>query len=80
MREVWRQLNRKGTDAARCTVTRMMADMGLAAAIRGRSVKTMTLDPAGPCPRDRVHRESQALHERRPVHDAGLVHHSGRGA
>jgi len=120
-----------------------MAGMGLAGAVRGRSVKTTRVDPAVPCPEDRVNRKfsaprpnalwlsdftcvstpvqargrlwagfvyvafiidafarrivgwrvsrsmqtqlvldalEQALHERRPLQDAGLVHHSDRGS
>ncbi len=135
VRKVWRQLHREGITVARCTVARLMVDMGLAGAIRGKSVKTTVSNPAAPCPEDRVNREfhaprpnalwlsdftyvatwagfvyvafvidafarrivgwrvsrsmqaqfvldalEQALHERRPVQDAGLVHHSDRGS
>jgi len=134
VRKVWRQLNREGTEVAKCTVARLMADMGLAGAVRGKSVKTTRSDPAVPCPEDRVNRQfhapqpnalwlsdftyvatwagfvyvafvidafarrivgwrvsrsmragfvldalEQALHDRRPVQGAGLVHHSDRG-
>jgi putative transposase len=135
VRKVWRQLNREGMAIARCTVARLMGDMGLAGAVRGKPVKTTISNPAAPCPEDRVNREfnatrpnalwlsdftyiatwagfvyvalvidafarrivgwrvsrsmqaqlvldalEQALHERRPVQDAGLVHHSDRGS
>jgi putative transposase len=135
VRKVWRQLNREGIAIARCTVARLMGDMGLAGAVRGKPVKTTMSNPAVPCPEDRVNREfnaprpnalwlsdftyvatwagfvyvalvidafarrivgwrvsrsmqaqlvldalEQALHERRPVQDAGLVHHSDRGS
>ncbi len=53
-RKVWRQLNREGIEVARCTVERLMAEMGLAGAVRGKPVKTTRPDPAAPCPRDRV--------------------------
>ena len=36
-RKVWRQLNREGIEVARCTVERLMAEMGLAGAVRGPS-------------------------------------------
>ena len=39
-RKVWRQLRREGRDVARCTVERLMRDLGLAGAIRGKPVKT----------------------------------------
>ena len=143
VRKVWRQMNREGIAVARCTVTRLMADMGLAGAVRGKSVKTTVSNPATPCPGDKVNRQfhapapnrlwlsdftpvqaggrlyvatwagfgyvafvidafarrivgwrvsrsreaqfvldvlEQALHERRPAGDDGLVHHSDRGS
>ena len=135
VRTVWRQLNREGIGAARCTVARLMGDMGLAGAVRGKPVKTTRSDPAAPWPEDRVNRQfhaprpnalwlsdftyvatwagfvyvaliidafarrivgwrvsrsmqaqfvldalEQALYDRRPVQDAGLIHHSDRGA
>jgi transposase InsO family protein len=135
VRKVWRQLNREGIGVARCTVARLMADMGLAGAVRGKPVKTTRSDPAVPCPDDRVNRAfsaprpnalwlsdftyvatwagfvyvalvidafarrivgwrvsrsmqaqfvldalEQALHDRRPVQEAGLIHHSDRGS
>jgi putative transposase len=134
-RKVWRQLNRERIPVARCTVERLMRDMGLQGAIRGKPVKTTISDKAAPCPLDHVNRQfhapapnilwlsdftyvstwsgfvyvafvidayarrivgwrvsrtahanfvldalEQALHERRPVHRAGLVHHSDRGS
>src|SRR6516162_1810792 len=36
VRKVWRQLRRGGFSVARCTVARLMRDMGLQAAIRGK--------------------------------------------
>ncbi len=39
VRKVWHQLNREGIDVARCTVARLMADMGLAGAVRGKPVE-----------------------------------------
>jgi putative transposase len=134
-RKVWRQLGREGIPVARCTVERLMADLGLQGAIRGKPVRTTISDNAAPCPLDHVNRQfhapapnllwlsdftyvstwsgfvyvafvidayarrivgwrvsrtahanfvldalEQALHERRPVHRAGLVHHSDRGS
>lgn len=135
VRKVWRQLKRDGFDIARCAVSRLMRDMGLQGAIRGKSVRTTMSDKAAPCPLDHVNRQfkaprpnvlwlsdftyvatstgfvyvafvidayarrivgwrasrtahagfvldalEQALHDRRPVHRGGLVHHSGRGS
>ena len=36
VRKVWRQLKREGFDVARCTVSRLMRDMGLQGVIRGK--------------------------------------------
>jgi transposase InsO family protein len=134
VRKVWRQLNREGIVVARCTVARLMKDMGIAGIVRGKPVKTTVSNPATPCPQDRVNRQfnaprpnalwlsdftyvatwsgfvyaafvidafarrivgwrvsrsmqaefvldalEQALHDRRPVGNNGLVHHSDRG-
>ena len=134
-RKVWRQLVREGLPVARCTVERLMVDLGLQGVIRGKPVRTTISDKAAPCPLDHVNRQfhapapnllwlsdftyvgtwsgfvyvafvidayarrivgwrvsrtahanfvldalEQALHERRPTHRAGLVHHSDRGS
>lgn len=134
-RKVWRQLKREGFDVARCTVSRLMRDMGVQGVIHGKSVKTTiqrqgSAMPAGsrqppvqgPRPNvlwlsdftyvatwtgfvyvafviDAYARRivgwrasrtahagfvldalEQALHDRRPVHRGGLVHHSERGS
>src|SRR6202140_4299683 len=134
-RKVWRQLRREGEDIARCTVERLMRNMGLRGVIRRKPVKTTISDKAAPCPLDHVNRQfrpprpnvlwvsdftyhapwtgfvyvafvidvyarrivgwrasriahasfvldalEQALHDRRPVHRGGLVHHSDRGS
>jgi len=134
-RKVWRQLQREGVDAARCTVERLMRSMGLQGVIRGKPLRTTISDKAAPCPLDHVNRQfnaahpnalwvsdftyvatwtgfvyvafvidayarrivgwrvsrqahasfvldalEQALHERRPAHRGGLVHHSDRGS
>ena len=44
VRKVWRQLKREGFDVARCTVSRLMRDMGLQGVIRGKTVKTSISD------------------------------------
>ncbi|WP_271552871.1 IS3 family transposase, partial [Bradyrhizobium sp. CCBAU 45394] len=135
VRKVWRQLKREGFDVARCTVSRLMREMGLQGVIRGKPVKTTISAKAAPCPLDHVNRQfkaprpnvlwlsdftyvatwtgfvyvafvidayarrivgwrasrtahagfvldalEQALHDRRPVHRGGLVHHSDRGS
>ena len=60
VRKVWRQLNREGIAVARCTVSRLMKDLGLAGVIRGKARKTTVSDPSAPCPEDRVNREFHA--------------------
>ena len=44
VRKVWRQLKREGIDIARCTVERLMRQMGLEGVVRGRKFKTTTPD------------------------------------
>ena len=128
-------MKREGFDIARCTVERLIREMGLKGVIRGRSVKTTLSDKAAPCPLDQVNRQfhaaapnrlwvsdftyvatwagfvyvafvidtfarrivgwrvsrkahagfvldalEQAIHDRRPAHKGGLVHHSDRGS
>ena len=135
VRKVWRQMTREGFWVARCTVERLMREMGLAGVIRGKQVRTTISDKAAPCPLDHVNRQfhalapnrlwlsdftyvstwggfvyvafvidvyaryivgwrvsrtahasfvldalEQALHDRRPIHRGGLVHHSDRGS
>ena len=135
VRKVWRQMMREGFPVARCTVARLMRDMGLAGVIRGKPVRTTISDKAAPCPLDHVNRRfyapapnmlwvsdftyvatwagfvyvafvidtyarrivgwrasrtahasfvldalEQALHDRRPAHRGGLIHHSDRGS
>lgn len=135
VRKVWRQMQREGHDIARCTVERLMRDMGLAGVIRGKPVRTTVSDKAAPCPLDHVNHQfhapapnrlwvsdftyvstwggfvyvafvidvyaryivgwwvsrtahasfvldalEQALHDRKPAHRGGLIHHSDRGS
>lgn len=64
VRKVWRQLRREGTAVARCTVGRLMREMGLRGAIRGRGFKVTTQpDERLDRPRDLVDRDFSA---RRP--------------
>jgi transposase InsO family protein len=60
VRKVWRQLEREGVSVARCTVARLMRQMGLHGVVRGKPVKTTISDRATPCPADRVNRQFQA--------------------
>jgi putative transposase len=135
VRKVWRQLLREGFGVARCTVARLMRQMGLAGVVRGKPIRTTFSDKATPCPLDHVHRQfhapapnqlwlsdftyvatwtgfvyvafvidayarrivgwrvsrtaqasfvldalEQALHERKPMRNGKLIHHSDRGS
>ena len=56
-RKVWRQLGREGISVARCTVERLMRQMGLRGAVRGKEARTTIADKASPCPADKVNRQ-----------------------
>jgi putative transposase len=56
-RKVWLALRREGIDVARCTIERLMAELGLVGAIRGTVKKTTIGDPAGARPADLVQRQ-----------------------
>ena len=60
VRKVWRQLCREGRDVARCTVARLMREMGLQGAVRGRRFKTTKPDSSGARPMDLVERNFNA--------------------
>jgi putative transposase len=56
-RKVWLALNREGTPVARCTVERLMRELGPAGARRGRRVRTTVPAPAAGRPADLVRRQ-----------------------
>ena len=58
--KVWRQLNRETIEVARCTVARLMRDMGLRGVVRGRRFKTTVPDDSAKRPLDLVQREFRA--------------------
>ena len=58
VRKVWRQLRREGRVVARCTVARLMRQMGLKGVVRGQAVKTTRRDLAAAYPDDLVKRHS----------------------
>jgi len=60
VRKVWRQLKREGYDVARCTVGRLMRELGLRGVIRGKSLRTTVSNKADVCPRDLVNRQFHA--------------------
>jgi putative transposase len=55
-RKVWLALNRQGVPVARATVERLMRELGLEGARRGRRRRTTTPDPAAARPADLVRR------------------------
>jgi putative transposase len=55
-RKVWLALNRQSTAVARCTVERLMRELGLAGARRGKTRRTTVADPAAARPADLVKR------------------------
>ena len=57
VRKVWRQLQREAFAVARCTVERLMRQIGLQGAIRGKKFKTTISDDAAARPADLVNRE-----------------------
>ncbi len=59
-RKVWRQLIREDVEVARCTVERLMREMGLQGVVRGRTFKTTVADDAAFRPPDRVQRDFSA--------------------
>lgn len=59
-RKVWRQLVREGYRVARCTVERLMRQLGLAGIVRGKGTRTTVSDKAKPCPQDKVNRQFRA--------------------
>jgi putative transposase len=55
-RKIWLALNREGIGVARCTVERLMRELGLEGARRGRRRRTTIADPAATRPADLVQR------------------------
>ncbi|MFJ1744598.1 IS3 family transposase [Streptomyces microflavus] len=45
-RKVWRELHRQGRPVARCTVERLMRELGITGAVRGRKIITTIPDSA----------------------------------
>jgi putative transposase len=59
-RKVWRQLHREGIAVARCTVERLMRELGLEGVRRGKPQRTTTPDAAAARPADLVERNFSA--------------------
>jgi putative transposase len=59
-RKVWRQLQREGIEVARCTVERLMGELGLHGVVRGKPKRTTLGDPQAQQPADLVNRQFAA--------------------
>jgi HTH-like domain len=59
-RKVWRQLHREGITVARCTVERLMGELGLEGVRRGKPRRTTTPDTSAARPADLVERDFSA--------------------
>ncbi|WP_347887816.1 IS3 family transposase [Nitrosomonas europaea] len=62
-RKIWYQLQREGVTVARCTVERLMRQLGLQGARRGKIIRTTVVRQNATCPRDLVNR---MFHANRP--------------
>lgn len=60
VRKAWHQMKREGFTLARCTVERLMKQIGIRGAVRSKGVKTTIPDTSVPCPRDKVNRQFRA--------------------
>jgi putative transposase len=58
--KVWKQMNRERIAVARCTVERLMKQLGLRGVMRGKRVRTTIADAAAARPLDRVNRQFRA--------------------
>ena len=59
-KKVWKQMNREDIAVARCTVARLMRDLGLEGARRGKRFKTTIPDSDALRPADLVERDFTA--------------------
>jgi transposase InsO family protein len=59
-RKVWKQLRRERVDVARCTVERLMGELGIAGVVRGKRVRTIAPDLRAERPADLVQRQFAA--------------------
>ena len=58
--KIWWQLNREGIGVARCTVERLMKELGIRGAVRGKKLFTTVSDQTQPRPADMVNRDFTA--------------------
>jgi putative transposase len=59
-RKLWRQLRREGVPVARCTVERLMGELGLSGVVRGKARRTTVSDDTAQRPADLVKRDFRA--------------------
>src|SRR6056297_2494295 len=59
-RKLWHAMKRKKIDIARCTVERLMRQLGIQGVRRGKRIKTTHSQPADQCPLDKVNRPFRA--------------------
>jgi putative transposase len=59
-RKIWRELQRDGSSVARCTVERLMGELGITGVVRGKTKRTTTSDEQTPRPADLVDRQFTA--------------------
>ena len=59
-KKIWKQLNRETIPVARCTVARLMRDLGLRGVVRGRRIRTTIPEALAERPRDLVQRDFTA--------------------
>jgi putative transposase len=60
LRKLWRALKREGISVARCTVERLMKEMKIQGALRGKKVITTNPDASSASPDDKVKRNFKA--------------------
>ena len=58
--KTWKEMNRQGIEVARCTVARLMREMGLRGVVRGKAFKTTMGDETQERPADLVDRKFEA--------------------
>jgi putative transposase len=63
--KLWKQRKREGEAVARCTVTRLMKDLGIRGVVRGKRWKTTIADESAERPRDHADRQFFADHPNR---------------
>ena len=59
-RKLWHAMKREKIDIARCTVERLMRQLGIQGVRRGKKIKTTYGQPTYQCPLDKVNRQFRA--------------------